>query len=440
MKRSPRRNPSLTLLLAITLLACGGSAAQTIRVNPDGVNVNSQGATVVHLTFGPLTNRVPAEGCWCGELVPAPGGLGLACNPAKIFGCLPARFDFSQRSGAGSRGFTDIMSIPPSVARRAYQAALDGERSSFFYVRRFISTAGLPDEFVPVTCRMSGGGARTPFALTDVKLSFAVDKPVLLVKTDEKLPSVKAEIAYNGTGRLKGRWEVVLPGEEAPSETDLLTEATLPVEERGTQRRYTQLSTFNIFLPPDGRYTLPGPDPARMPTGVNGEYQLLLRIEATDDKEADSNLTVVGAGPGVVHSGAVAGFPIPVLRYYVGAGPDAPLANTLALLFPEDKVFLPTEKVVEFRWSELPQGVFYRLEIEDMSAQPIMSAVLLPGQGRYRAPPWLKDRIGGGVVRWRVVALDRVGQTISETAWREFRLTEVEGATPELKSRTEKPR
>jgi hypothetical protein len=320
------------------------------------------------------------------------------------------------------------MSIPPSVARRAYQAALDGETSSFFYVRRFLSTAGLPDEFVAVTCRMSGGGARTPFALTDVKLSFAVDTPVLLVKTDEKLPSVKAEIAYNGTGRLKGRWELVLPGEETPSETDLLTEATLPVEERGTQRRYTQLSTFNVFLPPDGRYTLPGPDPARIPTRVNGEYQLLVRIEATDDKEADSNLTVVGAGAGVVHSGAVAGFPIPVLRYYVGGGPDSPLSNTLALLFPDDKVFLPTEKAVEFKWSELPQGAFYRLEIEDMARQPVMSAVVLPGRGMYRAPPWLKDRIGGGVVRWRVVALDRSGKTIGESPWRDFRL----GAPPEV--------
>ena len=427
MKQFPREPLSFIFLLAVALLSYVSTAAQNIRVNPDGVNVNSQGSTVVHLTFGPLTNRVPAEGCWCGELIPAPGGLGLACNPAKIFGCLPARFDFSQRSGAGNRGFTDIMSIPPSVARRAYQAALNGETSSFFYVRRFLSTAGLPDEFVPVTCRMSGGGARTPFALTDVKLSFALDKPILLVKTDEKLPPVKAEIAYNGTGRLKGRWEIVFPGEETPSETDLLTEATLPIEERGTQRRYTQLSTFNVFLPPDGKYTLPGPDPDRIPTLVNGEYQLLLRIEATDDKEADSNLTVVGAGPGVVHSGAVAGFPIPVLRYYVGGGPDSPLSNMLALLSPDDKVFLPGEKAVEFKWSELPQGAFYRLEIEDLTRQPVMSAVLLPGRGMYRAPPWLKDRIGGGVARWRVVALDRDGQPINETAWREFRLTEVKG-------------
>jgi hypothetical protein len=407
----------------IVLISAYESFAQGIKVNPDGVNVNSQGSTVVFLTFGSLLDtQVPAEGCWCGELVPS-SGIGLTCNPATIFGCLPSRFDLSTRSGSGNRGLTDIMSIPPSVARRAYQAAVDGDTSSFFYVRRFINTAGGPDEFVNVTCRMSGGGPRTPFSLTDVKLSFAIDKPIMLLKVDEKVPPVKAEIAYNGTGRLKGRWEVVLPGEEPPSDTDLLTEATLPIEERAQQRRYTQLSTFNVFLAPDGKYTLPGPDPSRLPNAVSGEYLVLLRIEATDEKESDSNLAVVGVGPGVVHSGAVAGFPLPVLRYYVGSGPDKQLTNELTLLFPDDKVFLPTADVIEFRWSDAAAAAFYRLEVFDAVGQPVLSAVLLPGKGFYRAPPWLKEKAGGGNVRWRVLGLDRNGQTISESPWRNFRLS-----------------
>jgi hypothetical protein len=402
----------------------GVAMAQTIQVNPNGVNVNSQGSTVVYLTFGSLlSTHVAAEGCWCGELMPAVAGVGLSCNPAALFGCIPARFDLSTRSGFGSRGFTDIMSIPPSVARRAYQAAAGGDRSSFFYVRRFINTAGGPDQFVNVTCRMSGGGARSPFSLTDVKLSFAIDKPILLLKTDERVPPVKAEIAYNGTGRLKGRWEVVLPGEEPPSETDLLTEATLPIEERAQQRRYTQLSTFNVFLAPDGKYTLPGPDVSRLPNTVSGEYLLLLRIEASDEKEGDSNLAVVGVGPGAVHSGAVAGFPLPVLRYYIGSGPDRQLTNELTLLSPDDKVFLSTADTIEFRWSDTPAAAFYRLEVEDMGGQPSLSAVLLPGRGFYRPPPWLKEKATGGApVRWRVVALDRDGRKISESTWRNFRL------------------
>jgi hypothetical protein len=408
----------IIFLLSNTLWTSG--AFQNIKVNPDGVNVNASGATVVFLTFGPLLNKNVAEGCWCGELVPAAPDLGFKCNPATLFGCLPARQDFSTRSGSG--GFTDIMSIPTSVSRRAYQAAQDGSTSSFFYVRRFVSTSGGPDEYVAVTCRLSGGGARTPFALTDVKLSFNSDKPVLLVKTGEKLPPVKAEIAYNGTGRLKGRWEIVLPGEELPAVRDLLTEASLPVEERGLQRRYTQLSRFNVFLPPGSQYTLEGPDLSRLPNTVEGSYLILLRIEATDDKEGDSSLAVVSAGTGVVHSGAVAGFPLPPLRYYVGSGSVDESKNSLTQLLPVENAARLSNEPVDFSWTEIAQAAYYRLEVETSSGQLILSALLVSGVGIYRAPSWLKDRAGDGNLRWRVVALDANGGKVGETATRRLRL------------------
>lgn len=410
-----------TLLLAGSSWAI--SAAQGIRVNPDGVNVNANGATVVFLTFGPLVGRVPAEGCWCGELVPTDGvrEVGLKCNPATVFGCLPARSDFSTRSGNQAQGFTDIMSIPPSVARRAYQAAQTGATSSFFYVRRFVSTTGGPDEFVAVTCRMSGGGARTPFALTDVKLRFKSDKPIMLVKSGERLPNVQAEISYNGTGRLRGRWEVVIPGDEPPAVRDLLTEASVPVEERGLQKKYAQLSRFNVFLPPGTRYTLPGPDPARLPSTVEGPYLILLRIEATDDKEGDSNLAVAGVGQGIAHSGAVAGFPLPPLRYFVGSGIDASATGKLALLLPVEDAQRSLNSPLDFSWTEIEGAAFYRIELQSLQSQPIISALLVSGAAFYRAPSWLKEKVADGL-QWRVVALDQSGNSVSETAWRKLRL------------------
>ncbi len=125
------------------------------------------------------------------------------------------------------------MSITPQVARRAYLDAVNGNTSTFFYVRRFVSTVGGPDEFVPVTIRMSGNGARVPLSLTEVKLTWGLGKPVLYVKSGEKLPTFAAEISYTGTGRLKGRWELVKPGELPPEPRDLLTEATLPHRRTG---------------------------------------------------------------------------------------------------------------------------------------------------------------------------------------------------------------
>ncbi len=414
--------PILSLfLLALGLFPSAAQRNQGIKVAPNGVNVNANGSTVVLLTFGPLTSQAPAEGCWCGELVSATPDVGFKCDLATIFGCLPTRFDLSTRSGSG--GFTDVMTIPNSVTRRAYQAAQEGAASSFFYVRRFINTKGGRDEYVSVTCRMGSGGARSVFALTDVKLLFAINKPVLIVSPGDKLPPIKAEIAYNGTGRLKGRWEVVKPGEELPSARDLLTEATLPLEERGTQQRYTQISTFNYLLPPTGKFTLPGPEASNLPNTVAGQYLVLLRIEATDDKEGDANLAAVGVGPGVVHSGAVAGFPIPPLRYLVGGGPDAQLTSELALLWPAENDIRELGVAVDFSWTEIEQAAFYRLELGDGQGRAIFSALVLSGTRTYRSPAWLKNRVGDGNVRWRVLALDQNGSSISETPWRTLRLT-----------------
>lgn len=397
-------------------------SAAAISRDPNGVNVNAQGATTVFITFGGLQQQLPVEATWCGELIPAAPDIGFKCDPATIYGRLPIRFDQS-RLNADSTTFTDIMSIPPSVARRAWQAAERGEHSAFYYVRRFISTAGGPDESVFVTCRLAGGGARVPLALLDVRLSFAVERAAPALKQGELAPPVQAEIRYNGSGRLKGRWEIVTPGEDPPSSRDLLTEATLPPEERAQQRRYTQLERFNVHLPPTGKIVLPGPNPKRLPTEIEGLYHVLLRIEATNDKEGDSNLALAEAGDGIVHSGAVAGFPIPPLRYYVGNAFD-PGANShsLSLLTPGPRASWPANQPLTFGWSQTPAAMLYQLEVSD-GAVIKHSAIVQQGVGNYLAPNWLATA-SGSPLRWRVTAIGPQGDVIQRTDWRELHVHE----------------
>jgi hypothetical protein len=424
-------------IVAVLFLALGRPATAQIRVDPPGVNVNAQGATTVFLTFGGLRpDQTAVEAFWCGELIPAPApAIGLQCDPATLFGQLPLRYDRSQTQGAA---FSDVMSIPPSVSRRAYQAAVEGQTSAFFYVRRFVSESGGPDEYVAVTCRLSSGGARTPFALTDVEIRFDVDTPILYLRPGETPPGLAAEIAYNGTGRLQGRWEIVAPGEEPPSERDLLTEATLPPEERGAQRRFTQLARFNEYLPPSGRFTLPGPDASTLPTEAEGAYLVLLRIEASNDREAESSRELAGAGDGVVRAGAVAGFPMPMLRYVVARGGGSELAERtgsadVAPLEPVDGAALPPGAAVLFRWTQDDQASYYRLEVVDSLEQPVLAANLPTGILEYRSPPWLAERatagpVPSGPVRWRVVALDLGGKPIRRTDWRELRFGDLSRA------------
>ena len=411
----------LLFLLILLSYPAGHTLAQTITVSPRDVNAYSQGATSVLLTFGGLVNKRVAEATWCGALIPATPDLGMKCDPSTIFGRLPARYDQSTLSG--NRAFTDIMSVTPQVARRAYLDAVRGNTSTFFYVRRFTSTVGAQDEYAPVTIRLSGNGARVPLSLTEVKLTWGVGKPILFVKTNEKLPRFQAEITYTGTGRLQGRWELVKPGETAPEPRDLLTEATLPIEERGTQKKYTQLSRFNIYLPPTGKIILPGPEVWRVDESLNGLYLVLLRIEASDDKEGDTNLAAVGAGAGVVHGGAVAGFSLPVLKYYVGNSSPQPVVTSSELLqlTPDDKALLATDKPVDFKWTQIENATTYRLKVQDLQGNLIISAILTSGAGAYRAPSWLKDRVGDAVMQWRIIAFDQAGKQIVETEWRSLR-------------------
>lgn len=411
----------ILFLVIIFLLASIATSAQTVTVSPTDVNAYSQGATTVFLTFSNVVNLRPAESTWCGEIIPAaPAALGFRCDPTTVFGQLPARYDQSRLSG--TNGYTDIMSITPAVARKAYLDAVRGSDARFFYVRRFVSTVGGPDEYVPVTIRLSGNGARVPFSLTDVKLQWAGGtKVVPFIKSNEKLPKVTAEIKYTGTGRLKGRWEIVKPGEALPEQKDLLSEASLPIEQRGTQRRYTQLNRFNVYLPPGGKYVLPGPENWRIDKTIEGMYLILLRIEASEDVESQSNTS-----NGVVSSGAAAGFAMPVLRYYVGgsgnnktisvvddATGDNFSTNVFAALTPEDDSIAPDDKPATFGWTAFEKASLYRLEIQNEKGELILSSMLPAEKRIYRAPSWLKDK--AKVIRWRVIALKEDGSKLGET-------------------------
>jgi hypothetical protein len=400
--------PAACILL--TLNATAG-----IKVHPHWVNVNTQGATTVFLTFGGVVGYVPGEAVWCGEIMDASPDIGSKPVPGTIFGALPERLNLSTFSGSGR--FTDIMSIPPSVSRRAYQAAAAGARSTFFYVRRFISTTGGPDEYVAVTCELAGGGARTPFGLTNVGLAFEGNDNLPSVNEGGTPPPVSALITYTGTGQLRGRWEIVRPGDEPPTERDLLTEATLPVEQRGQQRRYTQLARFSVFLPPTGTFTLRGPDPALLPTNVRGLYMILLRIEASTDVESISDLAAAGAGQGSVAAGGVAGFPIPPLRYFVG-GMGQLRANVINLLSPGDMTTTSPTSPTDLSWTGIPEGSFYRVVVIDPSNTIVLTALLTRGVGAYRLPPWIWTKSQASHLSWSVEALDDNGDIVSKSEWR----------------------
>jgi hypothetical protein len=398
--------------IGTAIALCPMRPAASLTVSPSGVNINTFGATTVFLTYISLNGFRPVEAIWCGDIK-----ADQSCVAGTVYGRLPKRSDRGRLSGSSNlssgNNSTDLMTIPPSVARKAYQDAVKGASSEFFYVRRFVSDAGLPDVFVAVTCRLAGGGARVPLALTNVRLRFDRPNPnqaIPVIPPDQPMPKFQAELTYNGTGRLKGRWEVVLPGDPPPTEDDRLPEASLPIERRALQQHYTVIDRFDTYLMPTGRVVIPGPNPRRVPRGTDGLHQILFRVEATDEREGLSE-----TGLGTVSSGGVAGFPLPVLRYYVGR---TQASNTLNLLQPGPGETMNAGAVVKFRWEAVANTAVYRLEV--FAAQTLVVSALLNGNTiAYTAPPWLKDQ-AGQTLRWQVKALDRDGKPILESAPQEF--------------------
>lgn len=403
------------------LLSFGPGAWAITGVNPTGVNVNTSGVTSVFLSFQNLgPTEVPVRAYWCGEIT-VPANVVVTFDPCvsgTLLGNLPAANNLGRPASAGGAElFVDIMTIPASVTRRAYQLARAGEPSAFFYIREFRDTATGISSFVAVTCRLAGGGARVPLALTMVEMNFITEgegrEIVPVVAAGEHVAPVQARIAYNGTGTLRGRWEVVLPGEDVPSLEDLLPEPSLPVELRGSQRRYTTLSRFDVFLPPIGDVVIPGPDVEQIPTDAAGPYLLLLRIETSADKEGDSN-----TGAGTVQSGGIAGFPLPVLRYFVATQEEAELHTRSARLVatrPFMNANATAGEPCTFSWLPFPGAALYRVELrpeEGDSSRAFVDA----GLTTYVAPPWMVEQ--PGQLLWRVVALDTDGKTLQASDWR----------------------
>lgn len=412
------------LLLTAPALAAAQVSSAVIHVDPAQVTVSAQGATTVILSFVGLNGFVPAEGLWCSKVTATAFGAG-PCDPASVYGQAAA----APAGSVSARGvFTDVMSVPASVAQRAFEAALAGQPARFFYVRRFIAgipTApvaqraagfGAPDQYVVVTCILSASNVNAPFTLTNVRLRLAAETPVLFVRRGERPPPLRAEISYTGSGRLRGRWELVSPGESPPSVNDLLTEGSLTPDARGLQRRFLEIERFNVQLLANGQYTLPGPDPAKLPTSIDGSYTILLRIEASDDPASDTRV-----GGVVVHNGAAAGFPMPTLRYIVGGGRSraAVASRAVRLRLPLPGALVPPDQSLTLSWLDDRGAGRYRVEVERIAdGKRLLSATVAQGVGKYEVPPFVIADAADGKVRWRVISLDTSGNELGRSEWR----------------------
>jgi hypothetical protein len=153
---------------------------------------------------------------------------------------------------------------------------------------------------------------------------------------------------------------------------------------------------------------------------ADGPYRILLRVEATQEKEGNSDTLA-----GIAQSGGVAGFPLPVLQFFIGtaealaAAQEAITLGSLTLLLPGDGLEVGTGSPVHFSWVTIPEASAYRLELRDETAE-VLNAVVGAGTASYTTPPWLL-KTATTALRWRVVAVDPEGRSVARSDWRGLR-------------------
>jgi hypothetical protein len=204
--------------------------------------------------------------------------------------------------------------------------------------------------------------ARSLFLLGSVQLAF------------DKNKSVHAELLYQGSGQMSGRWLVTRPGDPQPEE----------------------IARIDTFLPPSGKISLAGPEWARLPQDTPGAYTVRLEIERIVDRQGPAEIRMAAA--------------LPILRYWVG--PE----TAMALTAPEDGAALPPN-TAELRFVTGARAL-YRLEITDTLEHPILRVLLPAGASSYQLPSWLGEKLGNSrAMNWRLTALTDAGEVESTTTW-----------------------
>jgi hypothetical protein len=398
---------SATGLLFAAMFCLGNASVvnATMQRNPTGVNVATSGPTTLTIRFADsaAASFTTTDAYFCS--VDPTGGAGVAnANTAScggsggvLLGRLPLALDRGSSSTSKS-SITDIMTIPYSVARRSVVLAQKGQFSDFFYVRKFSPVgaanlgagAGVP-VLVVVTCRLTGGTARTPLSLTNVLLYGSepeLDGPNLQIRLNEanlKKGNVYARIEFTGQGILSGYWEVRTPGDQEIRTIDRYTAGSLTESERDDQRHYTKVKYFRVNMPLSGRITLKGPSYNELPRFTPGRHEIMLRIEAAKDKEAMSSLASAG-GTTNLFSGAAAGFPLPTLEYFASPNSTERKINGALFRLIRGKT---ADGAYQFSlaWDK-SQADGYAIVIEvSQSAASEGSSVLVPYDNAYKVLP-----------------------------------------------------
>ncbi len=265
----------------------------------------------VNITYDMAYSDIPANGFYCANLEPS-------VRPFLPSTMQPCRADtiFATENNSNFRMLSpdkaqETINVPAAVSLYMYQRLRPTASSVFYFIRQFVGTT--PSVYIAIPLRISGAPSQTPLSLNRVELTFTSGggrQPMRVVQRDAPVGPLSATVDYQGTGVLKGRWEVVQPGDPEPTDLDLTAEASLNPQQQLLQQRFLQVGSFEQPLYAGRQVVVPGPAPDALPTSTPGRYLVLWRPEATLSNSASGRELQIALG-------GMAGFIMPTLTYYV---------------------------------------------------------------------------------------------------------------------------
>lgn len=242
--------------------------------------------------------------------------------------------------------FTESVVVPFSVIHRAHKNGV----STFVYERKFTSTEGAGASVAVNTSLRISSATSFGFFVTRVALKFEDGGAPLKVVGQGDALGIRAELSFNGTGLIRGVWEVANP--------TITTET--PV--------FRPLRSVRQYLITGDSKTLVSPT---LPTRLIGQYRVRLRLT-----EPELN------------------FVLPEIRYFVSARrpesvpPPAPISlirPPLSLIRPPPSASL-TPKLL-FRWQAVKAARVYQLEFHTDTSSPLAGNLPdLSGGGDLASP------------------------------------------------------
>ena len=247
------------------------------------------------------------------------------CNAGTILGT-----EYASRTTVPSgfvNGFDAAVTIPEVVLNRVQQRIRSNPTNAlFFVVFQLIPAAGVNlgnganvPFFVQINFRFLGGSSGGK-ALTITEIKLVAQEPgrpevrnTIIDEGNRETGEFCLEIWYTGTGQVQGWWQLWTNNHPPITDIDLMTEASLPENQRRLQRDFLKIRRIREYFGPSGYIKLTLPYSA-IPEHIRGLALLLPRFLATRSRRSQLLDTNALVGNRSVDAGATFGGKLPTHR------------------------------------------------------------------------------------------------------------------------------